>query len=156
MFKNPKTNHQNQKSKGDEYRLSIPPMFDDFFTRDLLHPTFGNTGVSTPAVNIIETADDFRMEMVAPGMRKEDFKVTLHDNTLTVSYEHADNREGERKDWNYTLHEYNYHSFERSFTLPETVDVDKIQAKYQDGILNLTIPKREEARKKPSVQIKIS
>jgi HSP20 family protein len=136
--------------------FDLPALFDDFFTRDRLRPAFGSSGVSTPAVNIIETRDDFRLEMVAPGMKKEAFNVSLQDNTLTISYDHEDNREGERRGWKYRMREYNYHSFSRSFSLPETVEAGKIQAKYTDGILNVIIPKNDQSRKKPSRQITIT
>jgi HSP20 family protein len=129
--------------------------FDDFFKRDLFEPSFGNSGVSIPAVNIIDTPDDFRVEMVAPGMRKEAFKVELDNHILTISYDHEDNREGERKEWKYMVHEYNYHSFTRSFYLPDIVEADKIEARYHDGVLTLIIPKKEEAKPKPSKQISI-
>jgi HSP20 family protein len=137
-------------------RLRLPATFDDFFTRDLLRNAFDTTGVSTPAVNIIETDNDFRLEMVAPGMKKEDFKVELQGNRVTVSYDHEDNRDGQRRTWQYLVHEYNYHSFARSFALPETTEAEKINATYENGILNLVIPKKEEARKKPARRISIS
>jgi HSP20 family protein len=139
-----------------EHGFDLPGMFDDFVTRDFLRPTFSRTGVSTPAVNIIETNDDFMVEMVAPGMKKEAFKVELNENILTVSYDHEDNREGERQGWKYTTHEYNYHSFSRSFSLPDTVDAERTSARYENGILNLIIPKKDEARSKPSRRISIS
>ena len=107
--------------------------------------TFQNTGVTTPAVNIIETREDFRLEMVAPGMKKEAFKVTLQSNVLTISYDHEDNREGERKDWKYRAREYNYHSFIRSFQLPDTLDTSTIDAEYVDGILHVRMPKKKHA-----------
>lgn len=139
-----------------EHPFDLPGMFDDFVTRDFMRPTFSRTGVSTPAVNIIETNDDFLVEMVAPGMKKDDFRVELHENILTVSYDHEDNREGGRQGWKYTTHEYNYHSFSRSFSLPETVDAEKTSASYENGILNLVIPKKDEARSKPARRITIS
>jgi HSP20 family protein len=139
-----------------EHGFDLPALFDDFFTSDWPRPAFRNTGVSTPAVNIIETNNDLRLEMVAPGMKKEAFNVTLQDNILTISYDHEDNREGERRDWKYRKLEYNYNSFLRSFSLPETVDTEKIQAKYEEGILSLVIPKKEEARRKPVRQVRIS
>jgi HSP20 family protein len=141
-----RNNAHNQRDGWVEHNFSVPAMFDDFLTREFFRPTFANTGVSTPAVNIIETSDDFRLEMVAPGMNKNNFNVELEEDILTVSYEHEDNRQGDRRDWKYRTHEYNYHSFTRSFSLPETVDADKIEAKYENGILTLVIPKKEEAR----------
>jgi HSP20 family protein len=137
-----------------EFGFSLPALFDDIFVQ--AGPSFRNTGVSTPAVNIIETDNDFRLEMVAPGMRKEDFKVELQDGVITVSYDHEDNRTGERQRWKYRTHEYNYHSFTRSFALPDTVEADKIEARYENGILNLVLPKKEEARAKPARQITIA
>jgi HSP20 family protein len=132
------------------------PIFDDFVTRDLFRPTFSTTGVSTPAVNIIETNDDFRLEMVAPGMNKENFSLELQNQILTISYDHEDNRQGLKRDWNYRTREYNYHSFTRSFALPETVESERIHANYRNGILNIVIPKREDAKGKPVRQIEIS
>jgi HSP20 family protein len=133
-------------------------IFDAFFTPDSAaqHSNFGNSGVTTPAVNIIETDSDYMLEMVAPGMKKENFKVELDNHILTISYDHEDNREGERRGWKYTTHEYNYHSFLRSFELPETVESGKIDAKYEDGILRLIIPKKEEAKSKPARKITIN
>jgi HSP20 family protein len=101
--------------------------------------------VTTPSVNIFETPEDLRVEMVAPGMKKEAFKVSVQNAILTISYDHEDNREGERKQWRYRLREYNYHSFMRSFHLPDTVEAEQIEANYTDGILNICIPKKKEA-----------
>ncbi|HET9486147.1 MAG TPA: Hsp20/alpha crystallin family protein [Chryseosolibacter sp.] len=108
-------------------------------------PAFEDSGVSTPAVNIIETRENLRVEMVAPGMKKDAFTVTLQDSVLTISYDHDDNREGERRDWKYRVHEYNYQSFVRSFYLPDTLETEAIEASYTDGILALRIPKKKEA-----------
>jgi HSP20 family protein len=135
--------------------FDLPALFDDFVSRDLFTPTFNTTGVTTPAVNIIETPEEFQLEMVAPGMKKSDFKVELQNDVLTVSYEHDHNREGEKRNVKYTTHEFNYHSFSRSFSLPETVAAEKIKAKYEEGILSLIIPKKEESKSKPAKQIKI-
>lgn len=154
--RNKKRNNQDHTAGWVEHNFNLHGMFDDFITRDFLRPSFSNTGVSTPAVNIIETNDDFRLEMVAPGMRKEAFHIELEEDVLTISYDHEDNREGERSNLRYITHEYNYHSFSRSFSLPETAEAEKIQAKYEDGILNIIIPKREDAKGKPARQIRIS
>lgn len=153
---NKRRNDLNHRQEWVENSFNLPMMFDDFFTRDLFGPSFANTGVSTPAVNIIETGEDFRLEMVAPGMKKENFNLELQDDVLTISYDHDDNREGAGRDWKYRTREYNYHSFTRSFSLPETVETEKIQAKYEDGILNVVIPKRDDAKRKPARQINVS
>jgi HSP20 family protein len=155
LRRNQNRNDFNQGGEWIENAFQLPDLFDDFITRDFFTPSFSNTGVSTPAVNIIETNEDFRIEMVAPGMKKKDFNIALQDNVLTISYDHEDNREGERHNCQYNTHEYNYHSFARSFSLPDSIETEKIKAMYEDGILTLTIPKKEEARTKPAKQIMV-
>lgn len=154
--RNKGSNDGNQRHRWVENSFDLHAMFDDFVTRDLFRPSFNSTGVSTPAVNVVETNDDFRLEMVAPGMKKDNFNLELQEHVLTISYDHEDNREGVRRDWKYITREYNYHSFSRSFSLPETIESEKIQAKYEDGILNVIIPKKEDAKGKPTRQIDIS
>lgn len=133
-------------------------LFDDFFSRDLWNWGLDNnstTNTTIPAVNIKETASSFEVEMAAPGMKKEDFRVELDGNTLTINSEMKNEqevKEGER----YTRREFSYQSFQRTFTLPKNVvDVDQINARYENGVLHLTIPKREEARQKPPRMIEI-
>ena len=153
--RNRRKHNPNHNSDLVEHGFNFPAMFDDFINRDFFKPSFSSTGVSTPAVNIIETNDDFRLEMVAPGMKKENFKIEFQEDVLTISYDHDDNREGERRGWKYTTREYNYHSFARSFSIPETIDVDRIHATYGDGILTLILPKKDEAKGDPIRQIKV-
>lgn len=137
---------------------SMTSLFDDVFTRDLLNWGLANhstTNTTIPAVNIKETGDAFEVDMAAPGMRKEDFKVELDGNQLTISSEFESKnemKEGER----FTRREFSYQSFQRSFTLPKNVvDIDQIEARYENGVLRLLIPKREEARQKPPRMIEI-
>jgi len=133
-------------------------MFDDFFTRDLLNLGLNNnssTNTTIPLVNIKETNDNFEVEMAAPGMNKEDFKVELDGNVLIITSEKKDEdevKEGDR----YTRREFSYQSFHRSFQLPkEVVDADKIEAKYENGVLRLLVPKKEEAKPRPPKMIQI-
>ena len=138
---------------------NLPSLFDDLLTRDLWDWGLTNnssTGTTLPAVNIRETADHFVVEMAAPGMKKEDFKVQLDGNMLTINsekkHEHEE-KDGER----YTRREFSYQSFTRSFQLPkDVVDEEQIKASYQDGMLQLTIPKKEEAKQKPPKMIEIA
>ncbi len=128
---------------------------DEFFGRDLLSDVFDSrTGVNMPAVNIKETGDQFNIEVAAPGLNKKDFKINLENNVLTISSEKEEKKED--KDDNYMRREFNYTSFKRSFTLPNSVDADNIKAKHQDGVLHVEIPKKEEAKEKPPKQISIS
>lgn len=133
-------------------------VFDDFFTRDLWN--WGNnsashTNTTIPAVNIRETNENFVVEMAAPGMNRNDFKVELDGNLLTIISEKQDHRE-EKEDEKYSRREFSYQSFHRSFQLQkEVVDAEKIEAKYENGVLHLVIPKKEEAKQKPPRMIEI-
>jgi HSP20 family protein len=137
---------------------SMTNLFDDFFTRDVLNWGLANhssTNTTIPAVNIKETAEAFEVEMAAPGLRKEDFRVELDGNQLTIGSESQsqnETKDGER----FTRREFSYQSFQRSFTLPKNVvDVEQIGARYENGVLHLLIPKREEAKPKPPRMINI-
>ena len=110
----------------------------------------------TPAVNVKEDNEAFRVEVAAPGLKKEDFKVTLDNGLLTISAENRREHEEKNAEGRYTRREFSYQSFARSFTLPSTVEADRIDARYQDGILHLEIPKKEEARRKGPRQIAIA
>jgi HSP20 family protein len=134
---------------------AFPGMVDEFFGKDFLSNFFDTqTGVSMPSVNIIEGKDDFRIEVAAPGLEKKDFKINLENNVLTISSEKE--VKNEQTDDKYMRREFSYSSFQRSFALPNTVDAEKINANYKDGVLNLVIPKKEEAKEKPARSIKIS
>jgi HSP20 family protein len=137
----------------------MPLLFDDFFNRDIFNwgvSNFSDTNTTIPGVNIKETADNFEVEVAAPGMSKKDFKIELDGNMLTISSEKSDERE-EKEGEKYTRKEFSYQSFYRTFNLPkEVVDAEKIEAKYENGLLHLLIPKKEEAKQKPARLIQIS
>tara|TARA_R110002020_G_scaffold21009_1_gene71087 strand:- start:53795 stop:54133 length:339 start_codon:yes stop_codon:yes gene_type:complete len=111
-------------------------------------------GMSLPKVNIKETAEAYLVEMAVPGLKKSDFNIDLHNQILTISMNKEE--ETEQKDGNYTRKEFGYASFKRTFSLPETVNDGDIKAHYNDGILKIQLPKKEEARQKPVRTIKIS
>lgn len=135
-----------------------PALFNNLFGRELMD--WNNNGFSAdnatlPAVNILENDDQIQIEVAAPGMKREDFKVDLENNRLTVSAEKEDQR-NETND-RYARKEFCYSSFSRQFNIPvETINGDKIQATYKDGILLLTLPKREELKPKPARAIEIN
>ncbi|PUV22592.1 Hsp20/alpha crystallin family protein [Sphingobacterium athyrii] len=133
------------------------PMFDNF-NRELLNwdnKNFSSTSTTVPAVNIKENGDTFEVEVAAPGMAKDDFKVTLDGNLLTISS--AKEEQNEEHKENYTRREFSYQSFQRSFELQkDVVDQDNIRACYENGMLRLTIPKKEEAKQKEPRLIEIS
>ena len=135
-------------------RNNWPSLVDEFFNDDFF-PRFTDwESNSLPAVNISENKDDYRIELAAPGLSKNDFKINLEDDVLTISSEKEDKKE--EKDEQIMRREFNYSKFSRSFTLSETIDVDKIKASFKDGVLNLVLPKMEEAKVKPAKEIKIS
>lgn len=107
-----------------------------------------------PNANIAENEKDYKIEVAAPGLQKEDFKVQVENGVLTVSGEKEEEEKEERK--NYRRKEFSYRSFSRSFTLPENSLPDKIEAKYDNGILTLSLPKKEVAVSKPVKEIKVS
>jgi HSP20 family protein len=106
-----------------------------------------------PAVNIKENDTDFELELAIPGQKKDDFKVEIDDSVMTISMESK--TEEATSDDQYTRKEFSYRSFKRAFTLPETIDEDKIEASYLDGILKFRLPKRDEALPKPKRTIAI-
>lgn len=139
-------------------RNFFPGIVDDFFGRDFLpgNDLFDTqTGISMPSVNIVEGKEDFRIEVAAPGLEKDDFKIDLENNVLTISSEREESSEQQENDNRYMRREFCYSSFRRAFSLPNTVDADKIEANHKNGVLSIAIPKREEAKVKPAKQIAI-
>ena len=106
-----------------------------------------------PAVNITENKDQYLVSLAAPGLKKDDFKIDLDGNMLTISSEKEESKE--EKDKTFTRQEYNYSSFSRSFTLPDEVNQEKIDAKYEDGVLKISLPRREDSKKTITKQIAI-
>ncbi|OQX76575.1 MAG: hypothetical protein B6D61_08610 [Bacteroidetes bacterium 4484_249] len=133
----------------------LPHRENDFFGKDLLSTVFNDgADYSVPAVNIKENENNFEIELAAPGLSKKDFSINLEKKILTVSSEREVNNESENK--NYMRKEFGYTSFKRSFKLPETVNTEKIKASFKNGILNIELPKMDEAKVKQTKSIAIS
>ncbi|TLX70765.1 Hsp20/alpha crystallin family protein [Labilibacter sediminis] len=130
-----------------------PGWTDDFFTGSGWADDKSSIGISTPAVNVKEDEDKFDIEVAAPGMQKKDFKIELNHNLLTISSEKMNEKEDNTE--KITRREFCYTSFSRSFTLPNSVKDDGIKASYVDGILDISIPKKEEAKDKGPKRIAI-
>ena len=133
-----------------------PSFVDEFFNTDFW-PSFldVNTRYTVPAVNILEEDNEYRIEVIAPGIDKKDVKINLEDDVLTISSEMKE--ENEEKDKHYMRREFNYTAFSRSFVVPEEVDAEKISAEHKNGILTLHLPKKEEVVKKTQKrEIKVS
>ncbi|WP_136481563.1 Hsp20/alpha crystallin family protein [Cognatitamlana onchidii] len=117
-------------------------------------PQDAHSRTSLPKVNIKETKNEYVIDIAVPGMNKSDFKIDLDNGVLSISAEQKDEQANTNE--NYTRKEFTYSSFKRTFTLADSIDESKISAKYKDGILGVTLPKKEEAKEKPIRSIKIS
>lgn len=139
-----------------DYYPSLNRFFEDFFNTELgdwKRQNYAGNNSTLPKVNILEDENGYTVEMAAPGMEKSDFQVQLDQNLMTISSEKkVDDRQNRG---NYTKREFAYESFTRSFTLPESADGGKISARYENGILTVSIPKKEEAKPKPVKSINI-
>jgi HSP20 family protein len=134
----------------------LPSFEDDVFGKDFLRDFFNwEDNPSVPDVNVKESKDQYTIEVAAPGMDKKDFDVNVQNNMLVISSEkEAKDEQGGDED-NYVRREFSYTSFQRSFSIPETVDAENIKAKYDNGVLYVELPKKKEAVEKASKQIKI-
>jgi HSP20 family protein len=130
-----KFNRKNEKA--------LMPGVDDIFESIFNDTFFSDRMVNrVPAVNISESEDRFHIEMAAPGLKKEDFKISIDRDQLTISAE----KQSDKDDRRFNKREYSYNSFVRAFTLPEVADHEKIEAAYQDGVLKIDVSKKEEAK----------
>ena len=130
---------------------SVNSFFDDFITKDLFDWTdknFAVLGSNLPSVNLKETDTNIEIELAAPGMKREDFKVEIDNDLLMISSEKEEEKEEVGKKDNYIRKEFNYQSFYRTFSLPETANENKIEANYKDGILHVVIEKKEGTKKR--------
>jgi len=134
------------------------PTFNSIFNEILNDDFFTPRSISEklPAVNIKQTETDFSLELAIPGLAKEDIKIAIDKDLLSISSEKESKVEEKEEDGTYTRREFSYQSFKRSFTLPESVESDKIEAKFEHGILILNLRKREDALPKPARLIEIS
>jgi HSP20 family protein len=129
---------------------------DEFFNHDL-QKAFGHDGdtYAMPSVNVVESPEAFRLELAAPGMNKEDFDVKIEKDLLTITAEKQTKTEEGAEKEKYVRREFHYTKFKRSFQLSDNVDATKVEARYENGILHLTVPKKEEAKELPARKIEI-
>ena len=134
-----------------------PSLLDRFFEGDVFdwrNRNYSLTNTTIPAVNVKEKEAGYELEVAAPGFEKNDFKLELDHDLLTISSEKKDEKET-KEEGQFTKREFSYQSFSRSFTLPETADGERINASYDNGVLRISIPRKEEAKQKPSRVIEI-
>ena len=126
-------------------------LMNEFFNDDFRMNVINNNH-SVPSVNSIENDNSFEIDLAVPGMKKDDFTIQLNDKVLVISSENTNSVENNSM----SLNEFNYSSFQRSFTVPETVELDKIKANYKNGILKVKLPKKKDSITKPNRVIDIS
>lgn len=134
-------------------------LLDDFFSKDLFDwnaNNFSQAGTTLPSVNVRADADAFHIELAAPGMSKEDFRIELDKQVLTITGKRKEAHAEDPAQHRYTRREFSYQSFSRSFRLPsEVVENDRIEARYEAGILQITLPKKETAKPQPPKTIAV-
>jgi HSP20 family protein len=129
------------------------PDFNSLFDELIFNQDWKNQKLSLPAVNIIEADDHFDIQLATPGMKKSDFKIEVEEGVLIISSDtHTKSNEAETS---FTRKEFGYHSFKRSFNIPDTIYVDRISATYKEGILTVSLPKKEEALPQPKKLVSI-
>lgn len=146
-------------TRRNEGATTLPGLMSDFFNVDpFFKPGWLDRELSRnmPAVNIKETEKEFRIEVVAPGFKKEEFSIDLEGDVLTLSAERKSETKEEDPDARYTRREYNYSSFVRSFSLPENSQPEKIKAHYEDGVLHLDLPKKSNGGHKGKKKVSIT
>ncbi|MBC8397211.1 MAG: Hsp20/alpha crystallin family protein [Flavobacteriales bacterium] len=129
---------------------NFPSLMNEFFNEDF-GLNFVNRNHSVPSVNSVENNHSFEIDLAVPGMKKDDFKIELIDKVLIISSENSNSIEND----NMRLNEFNYSSFQRSFRIPESVELDKIKANYKNGILKIKLPKKKDSITKPNRVIEI-
>ena len=132
--------------------FAVNSIFEDLFDNAIVRNDSWKGGYSFPAINIIKSEVGFELELAAPGMKKSDFNIEIKEGTLMISSELKSEREENKSELNYTRKEFSYNSFSRSFTLPKEVDEEKIEAKYEEGILQIRIPNSEAKIQKSKVR----
>ncbi len=136
-------------------QILVDELFNNFFRNDY-HEGYTKNNSEAPATNIFETEKDFRIEVLLPGFKKEDVELKFEKDLLTIKAENVANDESSREGLKYAHREFGAFDFEKQFRIPKTVNNKKIGAKFENGILNIVLPKREEALEKAPVEIKIS
>ena len=138
----------------------FPSSFTDLFEDRLFRPFYPNFsdvwegGISIPPANLVENKNEYRLDISAPGFSKDDFNVEMQDGSLVVTAEHEEETKEDSE--NYRRREFSWSNFTRSFSLPENAKEDQINAKYENGMLKITIPKKEISQVKPKKEIMVA
>ncbi len=134
-------------------RMLVDDLFNNLFNNDY-HEDYVKNCKNSPAANIFETEKEFKIELLLPGFKKEDVQLVQKENLLTIKVDNVE--EDKKEEYKYEHREFGAYNFEKQYRLPKSVDSEKISAKFENGILNVLLPKKEEAQPKAPVEIKIS
>jgi len=129
------------------------PDFNSLFDELIFNQDWKNQKLSLPAVNIIEADDHFDIQLATPGMKKSDFQIEVEEGVLIIFSDTV--TQSNETETSFTHKEFGYHSFKRSFNIPDTIYVDRISATYKEGILTVSLPKKEEALPQPKKLVSI-
>lgn len=132
----------------------VDQLFNDFWKNDY-HENYLQNCRNTPASNVFETDNEFKIELLLPGFSKKDLQMNYHNNLLTIKVEKEENVE-KNEEYKYVHREFGAYNFEKSYRIPKSVNAEKITAEFKNGVLNVHLPKKEEAVEKAPVEIKIS
>lgn len=146
------------KFYGPRYNVNrnlVDDLFSNFLKNDY-HENYLKNCSNQPATNVFETESEFRIEMMLPGFKKEEVQIHVQKNVLTVKVVKENGEEQKPEEYKYAHREFGSFSFDKQFKLPETVNVEKINAVFENGILNLKLPKKEEILEKSPVEITIA
>ena len=135
-------------------RVLVDELFNNFFKNDY-HESYANNCSTKPATNVFETEDNFKIEILLPGFKKEDVQLNYEKNLLTIKVEN-EVKEDKPEEFKYAHREFGAFNFEKQYCIPKSVNDEKISAKFKNGVLNIVLPKKEEALEKAPVEIKIS
>jgi HSP20 family protein len=136
-------------------RSLVNEMFNNFRTSDY-HEDYLQNGKNQPAINIFESKNDFKIELLLPGFAKEDLQINYHKEMLTVKVDKKQDETVKTEGFKYAHREFGVFNFEKQFKVPSTVKTESIDARFEDGILNIVLPKKEEALEKAPVDIRVS
>ena len=134
-------------------RNLVNEMMNSFLTNDYHENYLQNC--RKPAINIFESENDFRIEMMLPGFAKEDLKINFHNEMLTIKVDNKSTEGQKNEEYKLVRREFDVYNFEKQFKVPESVKTEGIDAKFENGILNIVLPKKEVAPEKASVDIKV-
>jgi HSP20 family protein len=136
-------------------RNLVNELYNNFLKNDV-HENYAKNCAKQPATNVFETEKDFKLEILLPGFAKEDVQINYHKNLLTIKVDKEQKEENADKAFKYAHREFGNFNFEKQFKIPNSVNIETVDAKFENGILNIVLPKKEEALEKAPVEIKVS